>query len=83
MVLAADRKPVPPAFIITTEVFRCREVVFDFSKARDEFMRRIRSALSEIEEMTGKVYGSPDRPLLLSVRSGGAISMPGMMAHHP
>ena len=80
MVLAADRKPVPPAFIITTEVFRCREVVFDFSKARDEFMRRIRASLSEIEEMTGKVYGSPDRPLLLSVRSGGAISMPGMMA---
>ncbi|MDR3631203.1 MAG: PEP/pyruvate-binding domain-containing protein [Desulfocapsaceae bacterium] len=80
MVLAADKKPVPPAFIITTEVFRCREVVFGFSKARDEFMRRIRASLSEIEEMTGKVYGSPDRPLLVSVRSGGAISMPGMMA---
>jgi pyruvate,orthophosphate dikinase len=80
MTLAADKKPVPPAFIITTEVFRCRDVVFGFSKARDEFMQRIRASLSEIEEMTGKVYGSPDRPLLLSVRSGGAISMPGMMA---
>jgi pyruvate,orthophosphate dikinase len=79
MVLTADRKQVPPAFIITTEVFRCRKVVFDFSKARDEFMQRIRTALSELEETTGKVYGSPDRPLLLSVRSGGAISMPGMM----
>ncbi len=78
--LAADGKPVPPAFIITTEIFRCREVVFGFSKAREEFMQRIRASLSEIEERTGKVYGSPDRPLLLSVRSGGAISMPGMMA---
>ena len=78
--LAAEKKPVPPAFIITTEVFRCRAAVFGFSKARDEFMQRIRASLSEIEEMTGKVYGSPDRPLLLSVRSGGAISMPGMMA---
>ena len=38
------------------------------------------SSLNEIEEKCGKVYGSPDRPLLLSVRSGGAISMPGMMA---
>ncbi len=80
MTLVADGKPVPPAFVITTEVFRCRDVVFGFSKAREEFMRRIRASLSEIEEMTGKVYGSPDRPLLLSVRSGGAISMPGMMA---
>ncbi len=78
--LAAEKKPVPPAFIITTEVFRCREAVFGFSKARDEFMQRIRASLSEIEKITGKIYGSPDRPLLLSVRSGGAISMPGMMA---
>ncbi len=78
--LVNDNKPVPPAFIITTEAFRCRDVVFGFSKARDEFMQRIRSSLTEIEELTGKVYGSPERPLLLSVRSGGAISMPGMMA---
>ena len=78
--LVNDNKPVPPAFVITTEVFRCRDVVFDFSKAREEFMQRVRSSLTEIEGRTGKVYGSPDTPLLLSVRSGGAISMPGMMA---
>ncbi len=78
--LVLDKKPVPPAFIITTEVFRCRDVVFGFSKARDEFMQRARRALTEIEERTNKVYGSPECPLLLSVRSGGAISMPGMMA---
>jgi len=80
MTLASDGISVPPAFVITTEVFRCRDVVFGFAKAREEFMQRIRASLSEIEEITGKVYGSPDRPLLLSVRSGGAISMPGMMA---
>jgi len=78
--LINDNKPVPAAFVITTEVFRCRDVGFDFAKAREEFMQRVRASLTEIEERTGKVYGSPDRPLLLSVRSGGAISMPGMMA---
>ncbi len=78
--LTKDQKPVPPAFVITTEVFRCREVVFGFSKARQELMRQIREALNTIEEQTGRVFGSSEKPLLLSVRSGSAISMPGMMA---
>ena len=78
--LYEDNMPVPPAFIITTEVFRCREVIYGFAKARDEFMQRIRTALDEIERETGKVFGSPERPLLLSIRSGAAVSMPGMMA---
>ncbi len=78
--LINDSKPVPSAFVITTEVFRCRDVVFGFTKAREEFMQRVRASLTEVEERTGKIYGSPDKPLLLSVRSGGAISMPGMMA---
>ena len=39
--LISDNKPVPPAFVITTEVFRCRDVIFGFSQAREEFMRRI------------------------------------------
>lgn len=80
LTLVKDDIPVPPAFIITTEVFRCRDVVFEFSKARDEFMQRIRASLTELEKNTGKVFGSPDEPLLVSVRSGGAVSMPGMMA---
>ena len=71
---------VPPAFVITTEIFRCREVLFAYSQARADFMKRLREALNEIEEQTGRQFGSPERPLLLSVRSGGAISMPGMMA---
>ena len=78
--LINDKRPVPAAFVITTEVFRCRDVVFGFSRAREEFMQRVRNSLNEIEQRTGKIYGSPDKPLLLSVRSGGAISMPGMMA---
>lgn len=78
--MTQDKLPVPPAFIITTEIFRCREVVYKFSKAKEEFMKQIREALTRIEGMTGKVFGNPENPLLLSVRSGSALSMPGMMA---
>lgn len=78
--LTADGKPVPPGFIITTELFRCWPVIRNFDMARNEFMRQIRDSLNELEEQTGKMYGDPVNPLLLSVRSGAAISMPGMMA---
>ena len=78
--LMSDGKPVPPAFVLTTEIFRCRDIVFGYSKTREEIMERIRHSLTEIESLTGKTFGSPEKPLLLSVRSGGAISMPGMMA---
>ncbi|HIJ89403.1 MAG: PEP-utilizing enzyme [Desulfobulbaceae bacterium] len=79
-VLATDNKPVPPGFIITTEIFRCWRVIKDFYKARDEFMRQIRNSLDDLEQKTGRRFGDPNNPLLLSVRSGAAISMPGMMA---
>ncbi|MBU0481052.1 MAG: phosphoenolpyruvate synthase [Proteobacteria bacterium] len=78
--LAADGKPVPQGFVITTEIFRCWPVVKKFSRARDDLMARIRDMLSEIEAATGRNFGDPETPLLLSVRSGSAISMPGMMA---
>jgi len=78
--LTSENIPVPSAFVITTEIFRCRDVVFGYTQAREEFMQRIRESLNEVERLTGRVYGSPEHPLLLSVRSGGAISMPGMMA---
>ena len=80
MVLAAENKPVPPAFVITTEVFRCHKALQHFDRAREEFMRRVRSAITAIESQTGLVFGSAERPLLLSVRSGSAISMPGIMS---
>jgi pyruvate, orthophosphate dikinase len=80
VVLNDDKKAVPPAFIITTEIFRCREVVYGFEKARDDFMQRIRQSLSELEQKTGRIFAAPKSPLLLSIRSGAAVSMPGMMA---
>jgi len=79
LMLACDALPVPPAFIITTEIFRCWQAVRRFDRARDEFMQRLRGSINGLEKMTGMVFGSPDHPLLLSVRSGSAISMPGMM----
>jgi pyruvate,orthophosphate dikinase len=78
--LATDNKPVPYGFIITTEIFRCWPVINKFPKARDEFMRQLRKSLSELEDITGHQYAYSKNPLLLSVRSGAAISMPGMMA---
>jgi len=78
--LSSEIKPVPPGFIITTEIFRCWPVVNTFHKARDEFMRQVRHSLSELNAITGKQYGYSQNPLLLSVRSGASISMPGMMA---
>lgn len=80
MVLAGEQKPVPPAFVITTEVFRCRSALQRFGRAREEFMRRMRRAITEVENRAGLVFGSTERPLLLSVRSGSAISMPGIMS---
>ncbi len=78
--LVSENKPVPPGFIITTEIFRCWPVVNKFHKARDEFMRQIRRSLSGLEAVSGKQYGYPHNQLLVSVRSGASISMPGMMA---
>ena len=79
MVLAGDGEPVPPAFVITTEIFRCWPAVRRFDRARDEFMQRVRNSINELEKITGSTFGSPVNPLLLSVRSGSAMSMPGMM----
>ena len=78
--LCSDGKPVPPGFILTTEVFRCWPVIKEFSRARDELLSQVRLSLNMLEEKTGSKFGEPAAPLLLSVRSGAAISMPGMMA---
>jgi pyruvate,orthophosphate dikinase len=78
--LAADGMPVPHGFIITTEVFRCWPIIKEFSLARNELMSQIRTSLNELEIKTGLRFGDPESPLLFSVRSGAAISMPGMMA---
>ncbi len=78
--LAADQKPVPPGFIITTEIFRCWSVVKQYRAARDEFMDQVLQSLKVLEKKTGRLFQDPHKPLLVSVRSGASISMPGMMA---
>ncbi|MCU0602863.1 MAG: PEP-utilizing enzyme [Desulfobacterales bacterium] len=70
---------VPPGFVVTTEVFRCREVIESYAPAQRYFHEQITRHLRRLEQATGKVFGDPANPLLLSVRSGSAISQPGMM----
>jgi pyruvate, orthophosphate dikinase len=62
VVLAGTDQPVPPAFIITTEVFRCWAVLREFDRAREEFMRRVRTAVTSIEQLTGRVFGDRTTP---------------------
>lgn len=70
---------VPPAFVVTTEYYRCRSVIEGFSHARMDFEERVMDHIQKLEEATGRRFGSSEKPLLLSVRSGSAVSMPGMM----
>jgi pyruvate,orthophosphate dikinase len=69
--------PVPPGFTITTEVCAA---YYDNGKALPEAVRpQVEEALRQVEQQVGKRFGDPDDPLLVSVRSGAALSMPGMM----
>ena len=69
--------PVPPGFIITTEV--CREYYARDQKLPDGLWGEVEAYMGHVESSTGRQFGSPDAPLLVSVRSGAPISMPGMM----
>jgi pyruvate,orthophosphate dikinase len=69
--------PVPPGFTITTE--SCAEYNDVGSKLLDVLMDEVHQNMSMLEQETGKRFGSEDDPLLVSVRSGAAVSMPGMM----
>jgi pyruvate,orthophosphate dikinase len=71
--------PVPPGFIITTEAFRCMPAISRFAPARSHLNERIEEQIRALENLTGKRFGGSDNPLLVSVRSGAALSMPGMM----
>lgn len=68
--------PVPPGFTITTEA--CLEYVRD-GKFPDGLEEDIMQYMSGLEKKTGKKFGGRENPLLVSVRSGAAVSMPGMM----
>ncbi|UCD82948.1 MAG: pyruvate, phosphate dikinase [Desulfobacterales bacterium] len=71
--------PVPPGFIITTEVFRCRRVIASYPPATENFKEQVAQNIAKLEKITDKKFGDPKNPLLLSVRSGSSISQPGMM----
>ena len=69
--------PVPQGFTITTEA--CNEFFTAGHKLPDGLLDEAWVALHKLEEHTGKTFGDTENPLLVSVRSGAAISMPGMM----
>lgn len=71
--------PVPPGFIVTTEVFRCREAIDRYPPAKRNLEEQVARGVGALETATGKSFGLPSHPLLLSVRSGSSISQPGMM----
>jgi len=69
--------PVPPGFTITTKV--CNEYYENKKQLPKNLMSEVIKNISKIEKKTGKKWNSSNNPLLVSVRSGAAISMPGMM----
>lgn len=68
---------VPPGFIIPTTV--CKLYYENGRKLPDELKVEVKKGIEYIEMKTGKKFGDPNNPLLVSVRSGAPVSMPGMM----
>lgn len=69
--------PVPPGFTITTEV--CTYYYDHGKQLPDDLDGQMKAALAGMAKLTGKTFGDPANPLLVSVRSGARASMPGMM----
>jgi len=69
--------PVPPGFTLTTEV--CNAFYANNRAYPPELAAQVDAALAALEKKTGKRFGDPANPLLVSVRSGARASMPGMM----
>ena len=69
--------PVPPGFTITTDV--CTYYYDHGKQFPDDLDGQVKTALAEMGRLTGKTFGDPANPLLVSVRSGARASMPGMM----
>ncbi|ERP94221.1 pyruvate phosphate dikinase [Labrenzia sp. C1B10] len=69
--------PVPPGFTITTEV--CTWYYEHEKSYPDALTAQVAEALEKVGEATNRKFGDPERPLLVSVRSGARVSMPGMM----
>ena len=69
--------PVPPGFTITTEV--CAAYYENGKKLPEAVKPQVEAAIQQMEKLAGRKFGDPADPLLVSVRSGAALSMPGMM----
>jgi pyruvate,orthophosphate dikinase len=69
--------PIPPGFVITTNV--CEEFYRNSQKLPSGLMDSVFAAMASLEDRTGKKFGNAKEPLLVSVRSGAPVSMPGMM----
>src|SRR5438128_6682667 len=69
--------PVPPGLIVTTEA--CNAFYANGKKFPEGMWEQVTEALQEIEKKVGKKFGDAKNPLLVSVRSGAAFAMPGMM----
>ena len=69
--------PVPPGFVVTTEA--CNAYQAAGGEFPDGLWDQVLQAVAGLEERTGRRFGDPDRPLLVSCRSGARFSMPGMM----
>ena len=75
--MASIGLPVPPGFTITTE--ECVRYLKEDANFSDELRGEVAKALNHIERASGKIFGDAADPLLVSVRSGARVSMPGMM----
>ena len=69
--------PVPQGFTVSTEA--CTRYYEDGRKISADIEEQIYAALAKVEELNGKQFVNPEKPLLVSVRSGARASMPGMM----
>ena len=69
--------PIPQGFTISAEC--CNKYYEDGEKISEDIISQIEKALGKLEEMSGKKFGDVQKPLLVSVRSGARVSMPGMM----
>ncbi len=69
--------PVPPGFTITTDT--CRYYYAHGRRVPSELAGQFKVAMAKLEKVSGKKFGDPKNPLLVSVRSGAKFSMPGMM----
>ena len=75
--MASIDLPVPPGFTITTEV--CTAFYANNRQYPADLAAQVKTALTRVEEAVGLRFGDAEKPLLVSVRSGARVSMPGMM----